>query len=843
MNVGGTLSITSTSIPTPPGGTVSSVGSVSFSVMGIGAGSATINPSSGLLTAITSGHVLVSGIQGPDVNYYESTPGSLTITIGAGPQTLALTSSISSYVTVVDGSLTVTATSNVMNGGGITYSLASIGSGSATVDATSGLLFAVDAGSVVLTASTVGNSNYTGASVSQTITINKGSQTLTISASTNAMLAGSTLALTATTSATGGRGGLITYSIIDGTGSATVTSGGIITAISAGTVTFMASTLGDSDYTAASSSRLITISKGPQTLTITSLSTTVVGGTLVASYTTTASASSGGVVSYRLLSGSGSATIDAVSGMLTGTRAGTVQLQVISQGDTNYNGATAVQTITIGRGTPTLSLLPLPPVQISVGGSTVVTAVSTPPLVGGVASSGVITYSVLSGSTSATINPNTGLVTGIAAGDIVVQATQSADVNYYSPAPASLTISISKGAQRLTITSANIMSVNGSLTATTISTALSGGGPVSYTLISIGGIATIDPSNLISAIQEGQVVLMASAGGDANYLPASTSQTLTIVSLSISSTVVSLLEGQNGSFVLSVNPVGITLPVDLTFTLTGSVAEPHHYSIPSSIVLSAGQPSVSIPVQALRDKVLYNSEPLVLTASTTYLNSVSGTVGIDDVTSLDPKNLVITVGNGTIFSDGTVQLKASLPVGVTSKRPIVLGIIVDPSSESSLLAGPLVVSSSVTIPVDRNFEVFDVTASSGSDQPVHIYLNGSNAGFTVNQGMVTVLNKKLDLVVALSNNGDGMNDCLRISNIEKYPDNTVSIVDRRGILVYEGNAYGTSGASNFCGVSNQGRAYNLPSGPYYYTIRFVDKTKDPNNTQEEIYFGYFELRY
>ena len=284
--------------------------------------------------------------------------------------------------------------------------------------------------------------------------------------------------------------------------------------------------------------------------------------------------------------------------------------------------------------------------------------------------------------------------------------------------------------------------------------------------------------------------------------------------------------------------------MDVTFTLTGSVADTHHYSIPSSIVLSAGQPSVSIPVQALRDKVLYNSEPLVLTASTTYLNSVSGTVGIDDVTSLDPKNLVITVGNGTIFSDGTIQIKASLPAGVTSKRPIVLGIIVDPSSELSLLAGPLVVSSSVTIPVDRNFEVFDVTASSGSDQPAHIYLNGSNAGFTVNQGMVTVLNKKLDLVVALSNNGDGMNDCLTISNIEKYPDNTVSIVDRRGILVYEGNAYGTSGASNFCGVSsNQGRAYNLPSGPYYYTIRFVDKTKDPNNTQEEIYFGYFELRY
>ena len=821
-----------------------STGFVSFSVAaGIGSGSATIDPVSGLLTAKASGQVLVSGIQGPDVNYYQSSSGSLTITIGAGPQTLALTSSIGNYVTAVDGSLTVTATSNVMNGGSITYSLASTGSGSATVDATSGLMFAIHAGSVVLTASTVGNTNYTGASVSQTITINKGSQTLTINPATNAMLAGSTLSLTATTSATGGRGGLITYSIVNGTGSATVTSGGVITAIRAGMVTFTASVLGDSDYTSASSSRVLTISRGPQTLTITSLSTTVVGGTLAVSYTTTATASSGGVVTYSVVSGSGSATIDAASGMLTGTRAGTVQLQVTSLGDTNYNGATAVQTITIGRGTPTLSLLPLPPVQINVGDITAVTAVSTPPLVGGVLSSGVIVYSIISGGSIATINPNTGLVTAIAAGDIVVQATQTSDVNYYSPVPASLTITITKGAQTLTITSANIMSVNGLLTATTTSTALSGGGSVSYTITSIGGIATIDPStHLISATQGGQVVLEATAAGDANYLPASTSQTITIVSLSMSSTASSLLEGTNGSFVLSVNPVGITLPVDVTFTLTGSVAEASHYSIPSSIVLSAGQPSVSIPVQALTDKVLYNSEQLVLNASNTYLNSVSGTVGIDDATSLDPNNLVVTIGNGTIFSDGTIQIKASLPPGVTSKRPITLEIVVDPSSESSLLAGPPVVSSSVTIPVDSNFEVFNVTASSGSDQPAHIYLDGSNAGFTVNQGMVTVLNKKLDLVVVLSNNGDGRNDCLKIQNIEKYPDNTVSIVDRRGILVYQGPGYDNNGV-RFCGSSNQGRAYNLPSGPYYYTIRFVDKTKDSNNTQEEIYFGYFELRY
>jgi len=599
------------------------------------------------------------------------------------------------------------------------------------------------------------------------------------------------------------------------------------------------------DYNFFSGTLTVTNSDARQTpvLTITSLSATVVGGTLAVSYTTTATLSNGGAASYHLVSGSGSATIDSFSGMLTGTRAGTVQLEVTSLGDTNYNGATAVQTIMIGRGTPTLSLLPLPPVHINVGGSTVVTAVSTPPLVGGIASSGVIKYSIISGGTSASINANTGLVTGIASGDIVIQASQSADVNYYSPAPASLTISIAKGAQILRITSANIMSENGSLTATVTSTALGGGGTVSYTIISMGGIATIDPlTHLISATQGGQVVLTAMSGGDANYLPASTSQTITIVSLSMTSSANSLLEGTNGSFVLSLNPVGITLLADVTFTLTGSVAESSHYSLPSSIVLSAGQASVSIPVQALTDKVLYNSEPLVLTASTTYLNSVSGTIGIDDVTSLDRNNLVVTIGDGTIFSEGTIQIKASLPVGVTSKRPIVLSIIMDPSSESSLLAGPLVHAPSVTIPVDRNFEVFDVTALSGSDQPAHIYLDGSNAGFTVNQGVVTVLHKKLDLVIALSNNGDGTNDCLTIQNIEKYPDNRVSIIDRRGILVYDGRVYDNNGV-RFCGRSNQGHSYNLPSGTYYYTIRLVDKTKNPNNTLEEISFGYLELRY
>ena len=840
MVVGSTATVSALSVPPMVGG-VMSTESVIYTI--VSGSSATINMFTGQITAMSSGSIVVQATQGSDVNYNSPIPLSLTITISSGPQTLALTSSTGSYFMSVDGSLTVTARSNVQSGGLITYSVSDIGSGSATVNSLSGLLSSVHAGTVLLTASTLGNSDYTAVSITQTITINKGAQTLTISPGTSAMLAGSILPLSGTTNVTGGRGGIMVYTIINGTGAATVTQSGVITAISAGTVTFTVSTLGDSDYLGAITSRVITISRGPQTLTITSSNTFYVGGVLTASYTTTANRSGGGVVSYQLLAGSGSATIDAISGMLTGIRAGTVELKVTSSGDTNYNGGVAVQTITIGRGTPTLSLIPLPPIQINVGSITTVKAISSPPFIGGVSSTGVITYSIISGSAFASIDPNTGLITGSASGDVLVQATQAPDINYYSPIPASLTITILKAGQTLMFTSINIMPVNGFLTTTISSTAIGGGGPISYSIVSLGGIATIDPfTHVIAATQGGRIILTANSAGDSNYLPASTSQTITIVGLSINSLTRSLLEGTLGEVMLSLNPIGVTLPIDLTFTLSGSEADVSHYSIPSYIVLPAGQQSVLIPVQSLTDKVLFNSDTLVVNAANIYLNSVSGTIAIDDVTALDANNRVITVGNGSIFSDGTAQVKVSLPEGITSKRPITVAITLNGSSEVSLLMGPPAFSSSVTIPANNNFGLLNVTASSNSEQPAHLYLDGSLPDFTVNQGVVTVLYKKIELVTALSNNGDQINDCLTIMNIEKYPDNTVSVVDRYGMLVYQGLGY-NNGEVQLCGRCNQGRPYNLPSGTYYYIIRFVDKTKDKNNIQEEVYCGPFELRF
>ena len=575
-------------------------------------------------------------------------------------------------------------------------------------------------------------------------------------------------------------------------------------------------------------------------LRITSSSTTVVGGTLTASISTTALQGGGGTVTYRIVNtGAGSATVNPTTGFITAYKAGVVVLIVSSSGDTNYNSSTTSQVLTIGRGTPTLSLTSTTQ-QMNVDGTLLVSAISYPALAGGILSSGIFQYSIVSGS--ATINQN-GLIKAVSVGTLVVQVTQSPDANYNSPIPATLTITINPSSQTLRISSINIMSVGGSI-APLVSTSATGGrgGVLSYSISNSSGTASIDPfTHLITGVSGGTVVLHVSTLGDVNYGPASASQTITIVSLNISSTSSTVSEGQSSALVLGLSPSGVSLPMDVTFTVSGSIASSNHYQLPASLVLQGGQTSTAITVQGLTDKVLYNDEQLMVSCNNVYLGSVSGSISITDVTSLDPKNRIITLGNGTIFQDETRQIKASLPSGVSTARAIVIMLSIDPRSDFSLLSGQPVHDPSVTIPINGSDGFFNVSAASSNAQPAKVILAGTSSSFTVEAGVVTVLNKKLDISMVVSKNGDGLNDCLSISNIEKHPDNTVSIFDRRGILVYQSDHYNNS-VTVFCGASNQGHVYDLPAGTYYYIVRFIDKTKDKNNTNEEVFNGYFELR-
>ncbi len=69
---------------------------------------------------------------------------------------------------------------------------------------------------------------------------------------------------------------------------------------------------------------------------------------------------------------------------------------------------------------------------------------------------------------------------------------------------------------------------------------------------------------------------------------------------------------------------------------------------------------------------------------------------------------------------------------------------------------------------------------------------------------------------ALSPNGDGRHDFLELENIEAYPDNSVYIVNRWGVRVFEASGYDNAIVRFEGRVS--GSANELPAGTYYYSI-------------------------
>jgi gliding motility-associated-like protein len=70
----------------------------------------------------------------------------------------------------------------------------------------------------------------------------------------------------------------------------------------------------------------------------------------------------------------------------------------------------------------------------------------------------------------------------------------------------------------------------------------------------------------------------------------------------------------------------------------------------------------------------------------------------------------------------------------------------------------------------------------------------------------------------VSPNGDGINDVLVIDGITAYPENKLSIINRDGTLVFEGQGYDNS-TKVFDGHSSQNGSMQLP-GTYFYSLEY-----------------------
>ena len=81
----------------------------------------------------------------------------------------------------------------------------------------------------------------------------------------------------------------------------------------------------------------------------------------------------------------------------------------------------------------------------------------------------------------------------------------------------------------------------------------------------------------------------------------------------------------------------------------------------------------------------------------------------------------------------------------------------------------------------------------------------------------------LEIYNLVTPNGDNDNDVFTIRNIELFPDNTVEIYNRWGVLVYETRGYGQNG--NYFRGFSEGRvtisqSSELPVGTYFYVLKY-----------------------
>jgi gliding motility-associated-like protein len=185
------------------------------------------------------------------------------------------------------------------------------------------------------------------------------------------------------------------------------------------------------------------------------------------------------------------------------------------------------------------------------------------------------------------------------------------------------------------------------------------------------------------------------------------------------------------------------------------------------------------------------------------------------------------VGVALIEPIGQALKKANRLTGISTKRYWQLDVVsgsveaskaILPVRDETILAiglKPVVAQAKEVSDEFQNLGEFDfeLTAFNGfvtSNDPVSLPL----------LAVATVRDdEKVFVYNALSPNGDGLNDHLRIDNIESFPDNKVTLFNRWGDKVFEMIGYDNNDDNKvFKGRKNIGGDEELVTGTYFYSI-------------------------
>ena len=126
-------------------------------------------------------------------------------------------------------------------------------------------------------------------------------------------------------------------------------------------------------------------------------------------------------------------------------------------------------------------------------------------------------------------------------------------------------------------------------------------------------------------------------------------------------------------------------------------------------------------------------------------------------------------------------------------------------------------------------------------QPFDSNGNGILDYLEVNNHHLSNSDDDLEIFNGVSPSSDDIkNNVFTIRNIEKYPNNSLRIFNRWGVLVYETSGYGLNN-KYFTGVSNEkgtvSASSELPEGSYFYILKYVNSNEENKERSGYLYLN------
>ena len=312
---------------------------------------------------------------------------------------------------------------------------------------------------------------------------------------------------------------------------------------------------------------------------------------------------------------------------------------------------------------------------------------------------------------------------------------------------------------------------------------------------------------------------------------------------------VSVTEGTAAVFTVSISGVSSQVTVVDVVTATGTAGTSDYTTTSTTVTIPAGSTSVTVSVPTIIDTVYESTEQFTLNGTVTSGNTSNQTViGIGTIldndlaqkpsialiktaTSVDENGDGYTAVGEKVTYNFAITNTGNVPLSNITISDILPGIVIT-GGPISLLPGGIDTNTFVgTYAITAN----DLLVGSITNQatvygtsPTGIIVQdlSDSSSNTSDEGTVLGIERcKVEVFNAVSPNGDGKNDIFRVEGLECYPENSVEIYNRWGVLVFEREKYNNLDRA-FRGIS-EGRvtikqSEELPVETYFYIVRYKE---------------------